>query len=91
MNLLSVIEEIGNKIIKLQKDKQLEITKITERYDRQIEEYKTALEVNKKLNTTCRYCDGKGYTEEPSDSTYDCRGYDRISCGYCNGTGRKSD
>lgn len=85
MNLINVIKEIKNQIEKAEQNKILEIKKITEKYDKEITDLKTALEINMKLNTTCLECEGKGKIKV-YDYDYENRGH-MERCERCNGTG----
>jgi len=90
MNLIDVCLKIKDTIQSLEEEKKDEINKISEKYDKQIDEYKQAFEINRKLNTACVYCNGTGKVNISDGYDYQS-GYTEINCGECNGTGIKHD
>ena len=73
---------------KLEKEKQKTIDEVIIRYDKEIESYKNAYNVNLELNEACLNCRGSGKMADPNSET----GYESrpsyIKCNYCGGTGR---
>ena len=90
MNLIDVCLKIKDTIQSLEEEKKDKINKISEEYDRQIDEYKQAFEINRKLNTACIYCNGTGEVDEGDGCSYESR-YIKVKCGQCYGTGIKHD
>lgn len=89
INLIKVIKEIKNEIDTIEKLKEKTIKQIEKKYDKQIIDLRTALDVNLKMNTTCLECEGKK-TIRVYSGMYDDRGESQI-CGRCNGTGFEPD
>jgi len=85
LNLVEVIKTIRNDIYKLGKEREDKIEEIDKEYNDKIEQLKTALSVNKKMNTVCLECEGKGHVWEYSGG-YEDRGSREI-CNKCSGTG----
>jgi superfamily II helicase len=88
LNLIETLEEIKRKVDKLEKEKQKAIDEVVKKYDKEIESYKNAYNVNLELNEACLNCRGSGKMSDPNGET----GYESrpsyIKCTYCNGTGK---
>ena len=86
MNLIDVINDIKKDISKLERKRDEELNRISEKYDKKINDLKVALDVNINMNTYCLRCDGRGFYMQ-----LDCAGIEsnQEKCDYCNGTGRQ--
>jgi len=87
LDLISIIKEIKGQIKDLKDRKNKEIEYIKKKYDKNIADFKTALEVNLKMNTTCLQCEGKKYIKVYS-GFYEDRGTNEV-CDRCRGTGKE--
>ncbi len=87
MDLIKVIKTIESKLECLEKEKQDRVSQIEKEYDAQINDYKKALEVNKKLNTVCLDCKGRGKILHYRGFQYDEGEW--IICKRCGGTGKE--
>ena len=85
MNLIEVIKTIRNDIDRLGEERKSKVEEINKEYDDKIEQLKTALLINKKMNTVCLECEGRRYVLEYSGE-YEDRGSREI-CNKCGGTG----
>jgi phage host-nuclease inhibitor protein Gam len=84
LNLIDTIKTIKDKINNLETTKNNKIAEITDKYNKEIEQYKTALEVNMKLNEACISCKGEGWIKR----TVGYDDTDSFKCEKCNGTGK---
>lgn len=88
LNLIESISVIGKKIQDLEKQRDLKIKEIQDKYDAEIEDYRRAFKVNLDLNEACMECKGTGKVRESDGDVYECRSH-LVNCGVCNGTGLK--
>lgn len=89
MNLINVIRRIESDINQLTANKDEKIKKIEEEYNKKKYRLKTALKVNKKMNTICLECEGKGHVGADVSFYGECR--EQVKCKRCNGTGREPE
>ena len=87
MNLIKVIRQIESEINQLTANKDEKIKKIEDEYNKKKYKLKTALKVNKEMNTVCLECEGKGRVG--ADESFYGERREMVVCKRCNGTGKE--
>ena len=83
VDLVDVLYQLDRKLSELEKEREEKIKSINKVYNIKIEEYKSALRVNKEMNTVCLQCRGRkevSYIDAAGDTDWDI-------CKRCSGTG----
>lgn len=86
MNLLKVLAALQDDITKLTYERHAQIEELRKSYNRRIKELQSAYEVNDRMNTACKKCDGTGKEWAYDTTAEDDHGHE-INCGMCHGSG----